>query len=395
MVDHGWWVDCGGLCIHRRDAHGQLRSFRVGIDGDLVIEEWIIDRRRVEMLEKCGRVAKSLHRPEAPGLAQGEDLPGPGPDTRCFFDGHRLLLETATGWRDIKAVFATGCSYWHAFGRTSVPEDDPRKRCKCGLLIPSRPHIVWNCSAFEACRKQVPAPRDRAQARLFAVVHVEEPKPLVPVDVPELMENLDSLLSGAFDRATAFVATDGSAKHGAATLGIFIPECDQDFGMLVEGEEQTPYAAEVCALVLILQRTLVILKEGERWVRRLVLVCDCLSAIETVRDGHGERRRLAAECRALLEALSQWIEVDFVWVPSHGKQSCRFLGHPEASEAQLRAWNAKADRIAVWTWEHLAESSARVRWWQHRSAGKVWEAKAIGALSAAAQAYSEFTKALM
>ena len=367
VTEHGWWITRDGLSVCRRDAYGQLRTFRVGIDGDLVIEEWIIDRRREEMLGKCGRVVKSLHRAEVPGLAQREDLP--------FFDGHRLLLEAATGWSDIKAALATGCSYWHTFGRTSMSDDDPRRLCKCGLSVPSRPRIVWSCPAFGACRIDVPAPRDRAQARLFAVAHDEEPRPPLPLDVQELREDLHALLISAFDRRTAFVASDGSAKHGAATVGIFVPACDQAFGMLVEGEGQTAYAAEVSALVLILRSSYDILYAGPRQLRKLVLVSDCMAAINTVRDGQGGRHRLATECRLLLERLSCWISVDFVRVPSHGKFSRQFRGHAEASEAQLRAWNAQADRIAGQTWQRLAEPSARVQWWQRRHAGTVWESK--------------------
>ena len=267
--------------------------------------------------------------------------------------------------------------------------------CKCGLSVPSRPRIVWSCPAFAACRIDVPAPRDRAQTRLFAVAHDEEPRPPLPLDVQELHEDLDALLLSAFDQRTACVASDGSAKHGAATVGIFVPACDQAFGMLVEGEEQTAYAAEVSALVLILRRSYAILHAGQRQLRKLVLVSDCMSAIDTVRDGQGERRRLVAECRWLLERLSRWISVDFVWVPSHGKFSRQFRGHAEASEAQLRAWNAQADRIAGQTWQRLAEPSARVQWWQRRHAGTVWESKALGALTASALAYSAYTKDLM
>ena len=216
----------------------------------------------------------------------------------------------------------------------------------------------------------------------------------MPLDVPELMEDLDAALSPALDLHTAFIATDGSAKQGAATLGVFVPASDSSFGMLVEGEEQTAYAAEVCALALILRRIVGLLQTGPRRIRKLVLVSDCMSAIDTVCHGRGERRLLAAECRALLDQLACVIEVDFVWVPSHGKISCRFRGHPGATEGQLRAWNAHADRAAGELWERLAAPSARAQWWRRRLAGQEWEHKALGALSAATLAYSTYARDL-
>ena len=187
------------------------------------------------------------------------------------------------------------------------------------------------------------------------------------LDEPDLMETLDEMLGAVLTRPEVFIATDAFEKLGVATLGIYLPAIDRSFQTLLAGEEQTAYAAAARALLLVATRVLHLLRDGIRGVHSLIIVCDCMSAIQLLRDGAGSRLRLAAEARQVIDELTRLVKVDFVWVPSHGKISKDFLGHPGASEAQLRAWNAAADRSAREAWERLAfVFKGKVGGWCHR-----------------------------
>ena len=100
---------------------------------------------------------------------------------------------------------------------------------------------------------------------------------------------------------------------------------------------------------------------------------------------------LSKELRARVSELKRArIVVSGFGVPSHGKVKKGWTPHQGATEAQVRAWNAAADRAAADASKRAAAVSGRLEWCTQRNFAFQWEVCAIRAAAVAMSAYRDF-----
>ncbi|CAE7202460.1 unnamed protein product, partial [Symbiodinium sp. KB8] len=387
----GWWVDPSGSTLFRRDSVGVVRRFDLGIDARAVLHEWLRDVMRREMLARCLRVAKSLHRPEAEDLAQGLVLPGPPPGSLCIFAGHVAAWREAKDGLERATALAGGCTYWYkqrraydtgfAPGQSVVRE----QRCLCGLRKPSRPHLVWSCPHTRSYRQHLDAPSTRLEERLFARPVPELPRPPGVVDylgyIEDIAEAIDIRLARS-PSSTLFVATDGSVIDTVAAWALVF-EDEQSFAQGIAAEDQSPHRAELEGL-LALFRAL----ERCKCTGVVHVICDCQAAL-LVAEGGGCERLMAGLFTALLTRLRCRFEVHCWWCPSHDKVApVRWLP-PPCGEVRARRLNAYADAAARRQAGRLAAGSARQRCMMSRRAAASWERDALTALRSVARVWMD------
>ncbi|CAJ1388131.1 unnamed protein product [Effrenium voratum] len=387
--DLGWWASPDGALLHRRDQHGQQRTFELGVDNFACVLRWLKERSRRDSLKASARVFRGFRRQanaDQP-LAQGLTLPPPAPGVPCY-QGHRQCFKQATDKRDLfLACLATGCSWWHFHpGFRRQPHGDAARQCACGKHTPSRPHLVWTCPATASAREGVPLPSNRAEERLFTKVLPEQPA--APRDPrPLAFEQLVHAFRTRLEEQPShfFVATDGSEIDEVAAFAIATPGCPT-FVSAVTGEDQTAYRAEVEAGVLALQAAAdaARLCAGAASRVSFVFVLDCQAAIKTLKGG-GSCKLLARRAFDAFQRLcALTLSVELFWVPSHGKVSGEWAPHPVASEAMLRGLNEDADEAARWKARLLLRGSARQEWARAKLAATQWEVKAVNAVAGAA-----------
>ena len=129
-------------------------------------------------------------------------------------------------------------------------------------------------------------------------------------------------------------------------------------------------------------------------ISKLVIVCDCQSAIDVVTTGHGQARILARKAHRWFKTLRDLVELELFWIPSHGKPPAGWKPHGQASELALRKWNELADQIARGHVEHLLQGFARKAWFEARHKAKQWEVKAIMGLIHAGHIYGQHVQTL-
>ena len=175
LSGHG---DGQGRFIRRRDAYGVERFFELGVDSFEVIVEWLRDVHRRRCLAKCGRVMEA-----APSrrcwrrCCSRTCAPRPASGLPCDFRrGHKWAWRQAKDTTARHCALVTGCSYWHK--RRKLPAAErPALRCLCGLQEPSRPHLMWCCSALQEYRTDIVMPENRLEERLLAKEVPEWPRP--------------------------------------------------------------------------------------------------------------------------------------------------------------------------------------------------------------------------
>eukprot|EP00435_Cladocopium_sp_Y103_P012430 s3889_g3.t1 len=194
-------------------------------------------------LPKSGRVRRSHHRQEDAHLARGLDLPPPAPKRQCLFAGHCKMWQRAdTKWMK-QATFATGCSVWYALG--NVRQDNPAAKCMCGLALPSRPHLMWNCPETEHKRIGLPHPTNRASERLLAIAVPEFPKAPATMDLCQTLAKVtDAFAKTDFRHGSCLVATDGSMLMDVAACALIFPGAGIEITAGLPGEDQTAFRAE-------------------------------------------------------------------------------------------------------------------------------------------------------
>ena len=132
----------------------------------------------------------------------------------------------------------------------------PRAVCLCGQTMPSRPHLVWQCSETTAHRSGIRPPCDRAEERLFARALPEypiAPEGDAPADVQRQVA--DALLRSAETNGHLVVATDGSAD-GIAAFALVFPGTDATLTAGNLGEDQKAFRAELEAGWSLVERYL-------------------------------------------------------------------------------------------------------------------------------------------
>ncbi|CAE7477329.1 unnamed protein product, partial [Symbiodinium necroappetens] len=335
-----WWTRDGSE-ISRTDAQGCRRNFRLNVDSPSVLHQWLVDWHRRRALQLCGRVARSYHR-HGVHLARGLALPGVPDGSLALFQGHVRYFEEFH--RPAKhAALVTGCSTWWLQARHGLQLP---VTCQCGLQEPSRPHLLWSC---QHTRQLGPpgAPTNRVEERLLAKIVEEMPAPPLVLDVPDFVESLAEVIGRLpEDPQGHLLATDGSAITEVASAAIAFLD-GPTLGLGLPGEDQTPYRAEVQALLWLYEALLCARRKGLYFV-----VVDCMSAIDAV-HGHGRLAKILDQFAGMQAALdSHGVRVVLHWTPSHGKKAPDTWRPPgQFSEATVRLLNHRADlearRIAM------------------------------------------------
>ena len=394
LQDNDWVFHRETGCIQRTDSHGQVRVFELGVDNPIVLKEWLVDVFRKKAFTNCSRIHRNLKRSRVArnDWACGLDLQAPQSGI-CRFAGHRLAFEEAGTNKDLMHTsMATGCSFWFMHAGKQVPPDDIRNTCLCGLYQPSRPHLLWTCAATAHLRNGIRMPQDKAEERLFAVAVDEMP---ASPDASRL--DFDHLTHVLRQQCLAlsphlFVATDGSVHANVAAFGIHIPGADLSFQAGVPGEDQSAFRAEVEGLhtaLLALHDAVCSSLHPSRI--RIVIVCDCQSAIALAEGNVGQTPILARRVQTTLASLREMTaSTELFWIPSHGKIKRSWIPHCGASEFQLRAWNAKADAVANQAARSRAQGSARERWNTACFAARDYEHQVIHAAAAVHAHYRQF-----
>jgi hypothetical protein len=392
----GWWTDAAGEFIYRRDGYNVQRVFELGRDNPKVLWDWLCDCFRRRALQRCGRLNRSFHRGDAPeDTARGLDLPR-GDATLVSFRGNARVFNDAAGDKDgWQAALATGCSVWfnNAGLKPQPQRGDPRARCLCGKWLPSRAHLLWNCTGTADLMQGVAWPTDRIGERLTAAVVDEVPAPPPVLDPGDAVAELGDLLAEVLTvQEVLFVATDGSSTDGVAAWAAHVAGVDKTVAAGVPGEDQTPYRAEVEALRAVLVAAELAVAGGIAVAtKKLVLVGDCQAALQGARTGGGTCSVLLRELRASGQRLMRGgLELDFAWVPSHGKVLRAWCPHPQASEVQMRAWNAKADWAAGQCAARRRNGSARQTCLRARRRAEEWEAEVARRAALVAVRYRDF-----
>lgn len=383
-----WTWDGQGRFIMRRDAYGVERTFELGVDSFEVIVEWLRDVHRRRCLAKCGRVMKQLHRGDAgDDVAQGLVLPGPPSDCLATFEGHKWAWRQAKDTTARHCALVTGCSYWHK--RRKLPAAErPALRCLCGLQEPSRPHLMWCCSALQACRTDIVMPVNRLEERLLAKEVPEWPRPPPVLDYDGFVDDLAVVLQGGLSsEGTVVVATDGSVIDGVSALAVVLEGDQGVFTLGIAAEDQSSHRAEVEALLAVtraLRRTTA--------TGHVHILSDCQSALRAVQGGGmggGKAPLLARRSRQLLEEVSERLYIHWWWIPSHGKLAPASWRCPPCGEMRARALNARADRAARHRAATRANGSDLQRCSQLRLAATVWEKGVLAAFGSIASRWAD------
>ncbi|CAE7362760.1 gcs-1 [Symbiodinium sp. CCMP2592] len=384
----GWTVARDGSAIHRVDASGRQRSFCLGYDGLHVLREWLLLYHRRKTLARCGRTRQAFHRSEA-GLARGLDLPGPQPHAFIRALGPRALWSSANDLEDRRAAMATGGTCWY-YGAMHALDDKEHAVCTCGLTAPSRAHRSWVCADTADLRHGIPMPLNRAQERLMARESVEEPPAPVLVAPDELVaEVAEDLCLG---ESTLIAATDGSSKHSVGAAAFTLPGQRVKVASGLPGEDQSPYKAELHALLLLFRVFCAVPSEQRTAVKVLHVFSDCQSALTAIRTGKGALPLLVRDVAMLCADIARsGVEVQLHWVPSHGKPAPSWVPWPGAHPDLQRQWNAEVDALAAAECHRRLHGSQREAFARHLEEIQNWERRV---LRASAEASRRLSKAL-
>ncbi|CAE7739875.1 unnamed protein product [Symbiodinium sp. CCMP2592] len=333
LTELGWQVEENGRVISRVDAQGRIRRFRCGQDRLEVLREWVMDWHRREALVQCQRVHRDYHRTE-PALARGGWLPPIANGTLCTFRGHCKHFAVC-GAFGRQLCLGHGCSGWDKAKRNGL---EAIPQCRCGLAEPSRPHLLWRCPEFTTLSAACGPPTTRLAERLLAVAVPEIPPAPPVLDPGEVLEDIaaDIRLRWPPD-GVLLLGTDGSAFDLVAAAAAF---CEL-----------------VCRGVIAIDCKAAI----DAWNG-----CGCLSFYVTL------LRSLRAQLRSL------GLEVDAVWVPSHGKPTPPgWRGSAFFSLQRLRAINERADGAAGPLARRRATGSLRQRCLRAREEAARWEMRVL------------------
>lgn len=258
--------------------------------------------------------------------------------------------------------------------------------------------MTWNCPAIASHRTNLRAPQNTVEERLFAqLVHEQPSAPpvrLVEFDIPVFIEKHGPQMASL---QHWIVSTDGSEEGGVAAWSAVWPQLSETFSQGVCSEDQSPFRAEIDALLFVLHLLCILCNSTVLPVSKtVIIVSDCESALNVVaQKAPGQAPGLAAKASAFLQVLSNFgVRIDFCWVPSHGKPSSKFCAHPLCTKSQMRYWNELADDSARKCMKNRLRDSHRSLWNAARVVARQWELCAIRAAAAAAQVYAEHVATL-
>ena len=152
-------------------------------------------------------------------------------------------------------------------------------------------------------------------------------------------------------------------------------------------EDQTAYKQELLGFCMA-AKALGAAAYATGWSGRAVFVLDCQSALQVVLQ-EGLRfnylLKLVEQVRLPLRDLaSAGVQLQYVWVPSHGKKPS-WCAPPGLCSDLLRYLNDLVDKAAADCRQRRGGQGGRVEWWQRRSAASKWDLGAILASAAAGQ----------
>ena len=375
-----WQIDQAVTCISRVDASGHFRKFEIGWDSPNIIFQWLLNAHRSTVLRACRRVKESLHREHAFATAVGLNLPGIPPDVVCHFAGHKqCFYDIGASLRLRQASLPSGGSFWSChFGQFLLP-NDPKSKCMCGLVFPSRAHLVWNCPVTAVLRHNIIPPQNRVEERLFARCISEMPAP-PPVRDDHVFDSLcDSLLCIGHQQQLVHVATDGSSKHNVGAWSIVIQGTTHGFAGPLACEDQSSFRCEVEAFLVLLAAILACVgKPG--CPETFVVLSDCQEAIRVVEGASCLSPLLAKRAHELLiEAKLGGVDIQIFWVPAHGRVVSSWIPPPTLSDFECRQLNELADCAAKQVMHDQLRGAPRDIWSKH---------KIVGAPGAAARAWA-------
>ena len=318
----------------------------------------------------------------------GLALPKPDFSLDYHFDGLREALKLGLRGADLAALGAgNSCWFYNAGG--NYEEHHSRWQCLCGLRRPSRAHLLWACDKTAHLRTGLRAPRDRCEERLLLLGVPEQPPAPAALDPGGFFEDLveEIVVQLQLNPAVLFLATDGSEHLDVGSYAVAVHPGGYTAALGNNDEDQAAFKQELmgfCMAATALRAAV----SATGWTGRAVFVLDCQSALQVVLL-KGLRfnylLKLVEQVRLPLRDLaSVGVQLQYVWVPSHGKKPnwCAPLG---LCSDLLRYLNDLVDKAAADCRQRRGGQGGRVEWWQRRSAASKWELGAILASAASGQ----------
>ena len=177
------------------------------------------------------------------------------------------------------------------------------------------------------------------------------------------------------------LATDGSTTRSqVAAWGVYFPTAGQHFTGGIAGEDQSPFRAEVVAIIQTLQGLIYACNARPHLARKkhVILISDCQSALGLCNDCIGGTPLLARQVQQLIRQLQSAVaQLEFLWIPSHGKLVKDTFFPLVFTEAELRKWNDVIDKTVRSKAFEKAVGSNREAWWNQACVDKDWEMKPI------------------
>ena len=264
-------------------------------------------------------------------------------------------------------------------------EHHSRWQCLCGLSHPSRVHLLWACDKTAHLRTGLRDPRDRCEERLLLHGVPEQP----PLDPGGFFEDLveEIRVQLELNPAVLFLATDGSEHFDVGSYAVTVHPGGYTAALGNNDEDQTAYKQELLGFCMA-AKALGAAASATGWSGRAVFVLDCQSALQVVLQ-EGLRfnylLKLVEQVRLPLRDLaSAGVQLQYVWVPSHGKNPS-WCAPPGLCSDLLRYLNDLVDKAVADCRQRRGGQGGRVEWWQRRSAASKWELGAILASAAAGQ----------
>ena len=380
-----WTMQPDGSELSRRDTAGRLRVLRPGLDGFSVVFKWLRQHYRQSLVAGTGRVKHSYHRDEA-GLAMGLALPKPDFSLDYHFDGLHEALKLGLRGADLAALGAgNSCWFYNAGGNY----EEHHWQCLCGLRRPSRAHLLWACDKTAHLRTGLRAPRDRCEERLLLLGVPEQPPAPAALDPGGFFEDLveEIVVQLQLNPAVLFLATDGSEHLDVGSYAVAVHPGGYTAALGNNDEDQAAFKQELlgfCMAATALRAAV----SATGWTGRAVFVLDCQSALQVVLQ-KGLRfnylLKLVEQVRLPLRDLaSVGVQLQYVWVPSHGKKP-NWCAPSGLCSDLLRYLNDLVDKAAADCRLRRGGQGGRVEWWQRRSAASKWELGAILASAASGQ----------
>ena len=297
------------------------------------------------------------------------------------------------------ASVGAGASNWHFNAGGDFGPEHARRRCCCGDLAPSRPHLAWACESFAECRVGIESPADRAAERLLARPVSQHPPAPVAIDLRDFQEELQACVALHIASPIIFLATDGSSREDVGSFAVTVQDALNVFAAGDDAEDQTPFRMELQAIVYALRAAASACTDPQlqhlRRCRRLFLAVDCQSAIAAIEGTGGfDYLLLLLEIRHHRRRLLQYgVRAEFIWTPAHGRCATWMptRGH---DPAYLRALNAAADKAANDSMTRRWANSARRAWRQQLALAEKWEWDAVHMVANIADRHHAYLKTL-